>query len=92
LPKQCARKTTRVAPVKATYIGNLVVNTKLISSNGYRAESALSRQNRAINDKALLNEPFPVTDVNKVIVSSDMAKDKGVNIDRRYVGGAKHRD
>jgi hypothetical protein len=56
------------------------------------AESALSRQNRAINDKALLNEPFPVTDVNKVIVSSDMAKDKGVNIDRRYVGGAKHRD
>jgi hypothetical protein len=75
-----------VVPGKTSYIGNLVLTTKVIGNNDYIVESSLSRQNRAKGDKAILTELFPATDVNEVIISSDIARDNGVNIVRRHYG------
>ena len=75
-----------VAPGKTSYIGNLVLTTKVIGNNDYIVESALSRQNRAKDDMAIFNQLFPAIDISKVIVSSDIARDKDVNIVRRHYG------
>lgn len=75
-----------VVPGEVSYVGNFALKTKVIGNNDYIVESDLSRHNRLIDDKAVLHELFPSIDTNKVIVSSDIVDDKGVNIVRRHYG------
>jgi hypothetical protein len=78
--------TFSVVSGQSTYIGNLMINTKVIGNNDYVVESVLSRQDRSKDDVRLLNELFPAIDLTKVIVSSDIVKDKDVKITRMHYG------
>lgn len=75
-----------VAANSTTYIGNLELNTKVVGNNDYIVESELSRHNKLIDDSVVLSELYPKIDLDNVVISSDIVKDKDVNIVRRHYG------
>jgi len=75
-----------VAANSTTYIGNLELNTKVIGNNDYIVESELSRHNRLLGDSVALNELYPKIDLDEVIISSEIVKDKDVKVVRRHYG------
>ncbi len=71
---------------KATYVGNIGIETSTIDNDRYIVKSVLSRNNHISEDKQVLSKLFPSINLNKLVESAHLAEGTGLKVSSRHYG------